>query len=175
MVKLGGNSVKQGSPSGGESFVVVALGSNLGVREEHLYFARESLRRGGLPWGLASTIHETAPEGGPAGQRAYLNQVLAAATEDVRLSPADLLTLALEIERACGRIRSQRWGPRTLDIDLLLFGDQIVRRPGLVIPHPRLAERRFVLAPLAELLPDLVHPVCALTISELLNRIENPA
>lgn len=175
MVKLSGNSVKQGSPSGGESFVVVALGSNLGVREEHLYFARESLRLGGLPWSLASTIHQTAPEGGPAGQGAYLNQVLAAATENVELSPEALLTLALEIERARGRIRAERWGPRTLDIDLLLFGDQILHRPGLVIPHPRIAERRFVLAPLVELLPDLVHPVRGLTMSELLSRIENPA
>lgn len=175
MVGPGRNSVKPSSPAAGESFIVVALGSNVGPREEHLSFARDALRRGGFVWEFASTMHETDPVGGPAGQGAYLNQVLAASRESVLLSPEALLSLALAIERARGRERIERWGPRTLDIDLVLFGDLILQRPGLTVPHPRFHDRRFVLAPLVELLPNLVHPIEGLTVRQLLSRIENSA
>ncbi len=153
------------APAG--AWVVLALGSNLGDRAGRLAFARERLAAAGVPWTLASTIHETAPVGGPAGQGPFLNQVVAAPRAAVRLDPRALLELALRIEQAAGRERRERWGPRTLDVDIVLYGDAVVREPGLTIPHPRLAERAFVLEPLAEILPGVVHPEFGRTIADL--------
>lgn len=101
-----------------------------------------------------SSLWETAPVGDiPQGD--YLNAVV---VMDTLLGPRPLLDACLAIERDAGRERRERWGPRTLDLDLLLYGDAVVDAPGLTIPHPRMAERRFVLAPLAEVLPDAVIP-----------------
>ena len=127
----------------------LGLGSNLGDRRAHLRTAVA-----GLPDVVAvSPVYETDPVGGPAGQPPYLNLVVELATER---SPRELLELARRLESAAGRVRAERFGPRTLDVDVLLVGDLVVDEPDLVVPHPRMHERRFVLAPLADLAPELV-------------------
>jgi len=128
----------------------LGLGSNLGDREALLRRAVEQ-----LPDVVAvSPLYETDPVGGPE-QGAFLNLVVELDTER---SPRQLLQLCQELEADAQRIRIERWGPRTLDVDVLLVGDLIVDEPDLVVPHPRLWERRFVLAPLADLAPELVPP-----------------
>ena len=128
----------------------LGLGSNLGDREALLRRAIEQ-----LPDVVAvSPLYETDPVGGPE-QGAFLNLVVELDTER---SPRQLLQLCQELEADAQRIRIERWGPRTLDVDVLLVGDLIVDEPDLVVPHPRLWERRFVLAPLADLAPELVPP-----------------
>lgn len=149
-----------------EGWVVLALGSNLGDRSAHLARARTALTSAGLRPLALSAIHETAPVGGPPGQGPFLNQVVAASLPIAELHPHALLALDLEIERACGRVRRERFGPRTLDIDILLFGEAIVVDPDLVVPHPRMLERLFVLEPLCEILPTLRHPATRRTMRE---------
>jgi 2-amino-4-hydroxy-6-hydroxymethyldihydropteridine diphosphokinase len=127
----------------------VALGSNLGDRRAYL---RSALAF--LPGVVAvSPVYETEPVGGPAGQGAYLNAVVELATD---AEPEALLAAAQGAERAARRVRAERWGPRTLDVDLLLVGDERRHGPELTLPHPRLYERGFVLVPLADLAPELV-------------------
>ena len=126
----------------------VALGSNLGDRAAYLALARG--RIAGLPRTRvvgASAVEETPPIG-PAGQGAYLNQMLAVETE---LAPAELLAALQAIEREAGRERLVRWGARTLDLDIVLFARQTVREPGLEVPHPQLPHRDFWRRELAEL------------------------
>ena len=128
----------------------VGLGSNLGDREGTI---RAALAK--LPGVVAvSTLRETDPVG-ITDQPRFLNGVAALETE---LAPRELLDVLLAVERRLGRERGQRWGPRTIDLDLLLYGDEVIDETGLTIPHPRLHERRFVLEPLAELSPALVVP-----------------
>ena len=127
----------------------LGLGSNLGDRWAHLRKAVVS-----LPDVVAvSPVYETSPVGGPQGQGPYLNCVVELDTD---LGPRELLVVAQRLEAAAGRERGERWGPRTLDVDVLLVGDLTVTEPDLVVPHPRMWERRFVLAPLADLAPDLL-------------------
>lgn len=122
----------------------VGLGSNLGDRRSHLRAAVAA-----LPDVVAvSPVYETDPVGGPPGQEPYLNVVVALETE---LTPRQLLEAGRGLEAAAGRVRTEPHGPRTLDVDVLLVGDLTVREPDLVVPHPRMWERRFVLAPLADL------------------------
>jgi 2-amino-4-hydroxy-6-hydroxymethyldihydropteridine diphosphokinase len=131
----------------------LALGSNLGDRWAVLRGALEGLRTAaGVTVVGASRVYETAPVGGPAGQGPYLNAVVELDTE---LAPRHLLELAHALEDGAGRVRAERWGPRTLDVDVLLVGDLTVAEPDLVVPHPRMWERRFVVAPLADLAPEL--------------------
>jgi 2-amino-4-hydroxy-6-hydroxymethyldihydropteridine diphosphokinase len=111
-----------------------------------------------------SSIYETAPVGVPEGQPRFLN---AAATGRTRLQAPDLLAALLAIEEECGRERPFHLAPRTLDLDLILFGEEIIDRPGLIVPHPRFRERAFVLEPLAEIAPDLRDPVTGKTVREL--------
>jgi 2-amino-4-hydroxy-6-hydroxymethyldihydropteridine diphosphokinase len=128
----------------------LALGSNLGDRRAHIQAAVDA-----LPDVVAvSPIYETDPVGGPSGQGPYLNAVVELDTE---LSPRELLDWCHRLEEAAGRVRTERWGPRTLDVDVLLVGDLTVDEPDLVVPHPRMWEREFVLRPLADLAPELVH------------------
>lgn len=128
----------------------IGLGSNLGDRLAQLRTAMS-----GLPDVVAaSSVYETEPVGGPE-QGPYLNQVVELDTD---LGPRELLRRAHALEAAAGRERAQRHGPRTLDVDVLLVGDVTVADDDLVVPHPRMWERRFVLVPLAELAPDLVSP-----------------
>ena len=133
----------------------LGLGSNLGDRERRL---REAVA--GLPDVVrVSPVYETDPVGGPE-QGPYLNAVVELATER---SPRQLLEQARSLEAAAGRVRGERFGPRALDVDVLLVGELVVDEPDLVVPHPRMWQRRFVLAPLADLAPDLVpdHVVAA--------------
>jgi 2-amino-4-hydroxy-6-hydroxymethyldihydropteridine diphosphokinase len=129
----------------------VALGSNLGNRWDYL-------RQGvvALPDVVAvSPVYETEPVGGPDGQSPFLNCVAGLRTTR---SPRQLLEVAQAAEVAAGRVRGERWGPRTLDVDVLLVGDEIVHDPDLIVPHPRLWERGFVLVPLGDIAPELARP-----------------
>ena len=130
----------------------VGLGSNLGDRRALLRAAVASLEGGG-DVAAVSDVYETEPVGGPDGQGPYLHLVVELATGD---PPRRLLERCRELERAAGRERAVRWGPRTLDADVLWVEGSRVDEADLRVPHPRLWERRFVLAPLAELAPDLV-------------------
>jgi 2-amino-4-hydroxy-6-hydroxymethyldihydropteridine diphosphokinase len=127
----------------------LGLGSNLGDRWRYLQDAVAA-----LPDVVAvSPVYETEPVGGPLGQGPFLNAVVELDTD---LSPRALLEVAHGLEAAAGRRRVEHHGPRTLDVDVLLVGDLVVDAPDLVVPHPRMGERRFVLVPLADLAPDLV-------------------
>lgn len=152
----------------------VAIGSNLGDRWRHV--ARGVCAMAALPRTRLlrrSTVIETDPVG-PAPQERYLNAVVELETA---LAPRELLDALLAAELAEGRIRdaTTRWGPRTLDLDLILYGDQEIDEPGLTVPHPRLAERPFVLGPLAELVPGARIPGAGLTAGEALAALERPA
>jgi 2-amino-4-hydroxy-6-hydroxymethyldihydropteridine diphosphokinase len=133
----------------------VGLGANLGDREGTI---REALRlldaHEDVTVAAVSTLRETDPVG-VVDQPRFLN---GAAALDTDLAPRALLDLLLDVERDLGRVRAERWGPRTIDLDLLLYGLAVVDEPGLTLPHPRLHERRFVLEPLAELAPGLKVP-----------------
>jgi 2-amino-4-hydroxy-6-hydroxymethyldihydropteridine diphosphokinase len=134
----------------------LGLGANLGDREATIRSALELLGRDGAVDVVAvSTLRDTDPVG-LVDQPRFLNGV---AVVETRLSPRELLDLMLAVERELGRTRAgPRFGPRTIDLDLLVYGDEMVDEPGLTVPHPRLAERQFALEPLAELEPDLVVP-----------------
>lgn len=127
----------------------LGLGSNLGDRRRHLAEAVA-----GLPDLVAvSPLYQSEPVGGPPGQGPYLNLVAELGTE---MTPRQLLALCHHLEEAAGRVRKERWGPRTLDVDVLLVGDLVLEEADLVVPHPRMWERAFVVAPLADLAPELV-------------------
>ena len=133
----------------------VGLGANLGAREETLRHAVEQLGEAeGVDVLAVSSLRETEPVG-VVDQPPFLNGAVQLETS---LPPRELLDLLLAIERSLGRVRGARWGPRLVDLDLLLYGSEIVDEPGLRIPHPRLQERRFALEPLAELDPGLAIP-----------------
>ncbi len=133
--------------------VAVGLGSNLGDRARHIAEAVRALAAAGALVRVSS-MYETAPVGGPK-QGKYLNAV---AVFDTDLPAHELLDLCLDIEREHGRERRERWGPRTLDIDILLYGDETIEDSDLTVPHPRMTERRFVLEPLVEAWPDATLP-----------------
>jgi 2-amino-4-hydroxy-6-hydroxymethyldihydropteridine diphosphokinase len=149
------------------SNVVVALGSNLGDREAHLDSAVARLSQV-LSNLRHSNWYDTAPVGVPHDQPRYLNGVVVGQTS---LTPRQLLDELLAIEKAAGRTRPSPLAPRTLDLDLILFGGERIHEPGLVVPHPRFRERLFVLEPLADLAPDLVDPESGATVSALLQRL----
>ncbi len=149
--------------------VYLALGSNLGDREKNLEEARERIAAF-VSITRVSSIYETEPVG-VKEQPWFLNQVLAGTTI---LSPIDLLRRVKKIETEMGRTEGIRFGPRPIDIDILFYDRVIELSPILTIPHPRLHERAFVLTPLAEIAPELIHPRLRVPIRTLLDRLESP-
>jgi 2-amino-4-hydroxy-6-hydroxymethyldihydropteridine diphosphokinase len=146
----------------------VGLGANLGPRETTLLRAVDLLAEtDGVDVLAVSQLRETEPVG-VVEQPHFLNGAVAL---DTSLSPRELLDRLLEIEHRLGRVRDVRWGPRVVDLDLLVYGDRQMDEPGLRVPHPRLHERRFVLEPLAELDPDLEIPGCG-PMSDLLAALD---
>ena len=134
----------------------LSLGSNLGDRASHLRRAVDQLRAGSSPTVTAvSRVYETEPVGGPDDQGAFLNLVVELAVP-LEVDPYRILQQCHRLEAAAGRVRTVRWGPRTLDADVIWMDGIVLDDPDLTLPHPRWRDRRFVLAPLAELAPDLV-------------------
>lgn len=148
----------------------IGLGSNLGDRRRHLRGAVAEMAQIGRLRAV-SPLYETEPVG-LRDQPPFLNAV---ARLDTALTAAALLEALLAIEAAHGRLRAERFGPRTLDLDLLFYGDAVIRAPGLEVPHPRMHVRRFVLEPLAAAAPDFIHPALGRSVRELLAALEDPA
>jgi 2-amino-4-hydroxy-6-hydroxymethyldihydropteridine diphosphokinase len=151
--------------------VYLSLGSNLGDRAPNLALARKHLEAEDVRILRASSIYETAPRDLTA-QPWFLNQVIEAETS---LFPRQLLHRVLKVERVMGRKRMTPKGPRVIDVDILVFGSSTVSTADLEIPHPRIAERRFVLEPLVELAPDLRHPVTLKSVREMLAKVMDQA
>ena len=147
--------------------VYLGLGSNLGDRLANL----QAVGAAFAPHGrilAASPVYETAPWG-YTDQPAFLNQVLEVETD---LAPAELMAALQRLEVDLGRVASFRYGPRRIDVDILLYDNLVLETPDLLIPHPRLAERAFVLVPLADLAPELRHPTLDKTIRDLLSGVD---
>lgn len=147
--------------------VYLGLGSNMGNRQANLDKALELLSQR-MRLGLISSVYDTEPVGN-ANQPRFLNMVCQAFTT---LPPQNLLTVAKAIESKLGRTSQKANMPRPIDIDILFYDNQVIETPELTIPHPRLTERAFVLIPLAEIAPDLVHPVSGKNVKELLKAAE---
>ena len=151
---------------------LIGCGSNLGQRREQLDRALELLGfMPGVELVAVSRFHETRPVGGPSEQGAYLNGACLIETD---LPPRDLLGALFAVENTLHRRRDHRWGERTIDLDLLLYDDLVVESPELTLPHPRMATRRFVLEPCAEIAAELRYPLSACTIRDLLDNISAP-
>ena len=150
------------------STVYIGIGSNLGDREENCIRAVELLEKRGIPVTKKSALHETKPWG-VKDQPLFLNMAIEIETA---LSPRELLKILKEIEKETGREPASRWGPRIIDLDILLFNASVVDEDHLRIPHPLMHERDFVLKPLSEIAPDAEHPVLHKSIRELMLQLE---
>lgn len=159
---------KERDRSAVEERVAIALGSNLGDSASLLQMALTALNReDGITLAHVSLLYQTAAVGPP--QPDYLNLC---AILHTTLSPCELLNCLLQVEQRFGRVRRERWGPRSLDLDLLLYGDRIIDQPDLQVPHPRMRDRAFVLVPLADIASDWVEPITQQTVASLLRRID---
>ena len=148
--------------------IYLSLGSNLGARESNLARGIDALQRVGIAVEDRSSIYETEPVG-LADQPWFLNQVIRGETDQTAVK---LLEVCKGIEREIGRTKSERFGPRILDIDILLYGEDTIREESLQIPHPRMNERRFVLVPLVEIAPGLRDPRSGEQYAEILKRLD---
>jgi len=147
----------------------LGFGANLGeIRATFLSARQQLFAHPAIAEGRSSALYQTPAIGGPEGQPDYLNAVVEITTS---LGPRQLLDVCLAIENRAGRCRSQRWAARTLDIDLLFYADWLLDDVGLQVPHPRITERHFVLLPLAQLIPTLIHPRTGLTIQQHLDAL----
>jgi 2-amino-4-hydroxy-6-hydroxymethyldihydropteridine diphosphokinase len=145
--------------------IYLSLGSNIGERDQNIARAIESLPSHGVRLVKQSALYETEPVELRA-QDWFLNCV---ANVETTLSPQELMQLLVKIERSMGRERLVPKGPRIIDVDIVLYGAEIVTEPHLEVPHPRMADRRFVLAPFAEIAPEMIHPILQKTIRQLLH------
>jgi 2-amino-4-hydroxy-6-hydroxymethyldihydropteridine diphosphokinase len=144
----------------------IALGANLGDREATMRRALELLKQtDGVRVTRVSSFVENPAVGGPADSPAFLNAV---AEIETTLGPEALLDRLLEIERELGRVRREKWEPRAIDLDVIFYGSQVINTPRLSIPHPLMHERRFVLQPLVQIAPEVMHPVLNMTAAQLL-------
>lgn len=150
--------------------IYVIIGGNLGNREHNLENCRKQIELKIGQIDQMSSIYQTAAWGNEA-DAPYLNQVLKLST---KMSPGEVLQLSLKIEENLGRVRNEKWESRLIDIDLLFFNDQVLNESELIIPHPHLQKRKFVLVPMNEIAPSLVHPVLHKTIHELLSECQDP-
>jgi 2-amino-4-hydroxy-6-hydroxymethyldihydropteridine diphosphokinase len=147
----------------------IAIGANLGEREKTMRRALELLNEiADVRVTRISSFMENPAIGGPADSPAFLNGV---AEVETTLSPDALLDRLLDIEKQLGRVRREKWEPRAIDLDMILFGNQVVNTDRLTIPHPLMHARRFVLEPLVEIAPDISHPVLKQTVRALLERV----
>ena len=143
----------------------IGAGANLGEPVRQINQALDELEKSpGVRLGAVSSLYRTQPMG-PVAQPPFINAVFSL---ECGISPQELLALLLSVEEKMGRIRRERWGPRVIDLDLLFFDEAIISEQGLEVPHPRLHERRFVLAPLVEIAPDVVHPILKKSAFDLL-------
>ena len=144
--------------------VYLSFGSNVGDRAANIETALKHLNDSGVKTVKVSSMYETEPWGNTEQER-FLN---CAAKVNTRLSPNELMNVILSIEHEMGREQKQKWEPRIIDIDILFFGKQIFKEDGLIIPHPEMEKRKFVLIPLEEIEPELIHPVLKKSIKQLL-------
>ena len=143
----------------------IGAGTNLGEPVRQIKQALDELEKSpGVRLGAVSSLYRTQPMG-PVAQPPFINVVFSL---EYGMSPQELLALLLSVEEKMGRIRRERWGPRVIDLDLLFFDEAIISEQGLEVPHPRLHERRFVLTPLVEIAPDVVHPILKKSAFDLL-------
>lgn len=152
------------------SKVLIAFGSNVGDSTAAYEYVQQELPKQGLELLAASTPLQTQAVGAGESQDPYLNAALLVQTT---LSPQEAIQSLLGIEKQLGRVRDRRWGPRTVDLDLLLFDELKIAQSELICPHPRMSFRRFVLAPAAEVGADLIHPVSGCTIGQLLEQLDS--
>ena len=149
------------------SVVYIGIGSNIGKRKENCYRALTLLKQKGIKITKMSSFHETEPWG-YKNQPSFLNMVIEAET---MLGARDLLEILQQIEKKLGREKSFKWGPRTIDLDILLFDNMSVQENDLMIPHPLMHKREFVLKPLCEITPALRHPVLKVSVQKLLEQL----
>ncbi|MCX8026400.1 MAG: 2-amino-4-hydroxy-6-hydroxymethyldihydropteridine diphosphokinase [Thermodesulfovibrionales bacterium] len=146
---------------------MLGIGSNQGDRQGNIDKAIEHLSRMGISINKISGYYDTEPWG-YTNQPRFLNVAVSGHTD---LTPDELLNVSKGIEQDIGRTATFRWGPRVIDIDILLYGDMIINKEDIVIPHPFMDKREFVLKPLSEILPDIIHPIRKKTIKELLEEL----